>query len=67
MTATPAEKFAFGTGGSVPIECCQACGNSHLKSVAFFGYMPPVNDMRPVGTVAHEQPSYPLGLLFPEF
>jgi hypothetical protein len=62
--ASLSQKLAFGTGGSVPIDRCQACGDSHLKSVAFFGYMPPVNEMRSVGSVAHEQPSYPLGLLF---
>ena len=62
--AAPSQKFAFGTGGSVPIDRCQACGDPHLKSVAFFGYMPPVNEMRAVGSIPHEQPSYPLGLLF---
>ena len=58
------QKLAFGTGKSVPIEFCQACGNADLESVAFFGYMPPVNEMAADGTVPHEQPSYPLGLLF---
>jgi hypothetical protein len=62
--AAPSQKIAFGTGGGVPIDRCQACGDSNLKRVAFFGYMPPVNEMRAIGSVPDEQPSYPLGLLF---
>lgn len=60
---TMSQSLALGTGGSVAIEFCQICGNSHLKSVAFFGYMPPVNEMQVAGSVPREQPSYPLSLM----
>jgi len=55
---------AFGTGSSVVISSCQVCGSTHLKQVAFFGYLPPVNEMQAVGTVPHELPSYPVNLLY---
>jgi len=55
---------AFGTGSSVVIDSCQVCGSSHLKQVAFFGYLPPVNEMQAAGTVPHELPSYPVNLLY---
>jgi len=34
-----------GTGGSVPVECCQICGSEKLDAVLSLGYMPPVNQM----------------------
>ena len=43
---------------------CQGCGNGDLKPVLFLGYMPPVNQMRLIGQVPAEQPSYPTSLLF---
>ena len=43
---------AAGTGGSVPVECCQVCGNERLETVLSLGYMPPVNQMVPVGAGA---------------
>ena len=55
---------AAGTGGSVPVEYCQICGHSPLDNVLFLGFMPPVNQMRPIGEMPHEQPSYPTTLLF---
>ncbi len=36
---------AAGTGASVPVECCQICGNERLETVLSLGYMPPVNQM----------------------
>lgn len=48
---------------SRPIECCQICGGRNLDSVLFVGFMPPVNTMPDVGSVAIEQPAYPLELL----
>ena len=30
-----------GTGGSVPVECCQICGNGRLETKLSLGYMPP--------------------------
>jgi hypothetical protein len=54
---------AAGTGGSVVVDCCQVCGSTELQSVLFLGYLPPVNQMRPVGQRPHEQPAYPAELL----
>ena len=53
-----------GTGASVPIEYCQACGESRLETVLSLGYMPPVNQMVHVGTVPRQQPWFPTTLLF---
>jgi hypothetical protein len=55
---------AVGTGASVPIECCQACGEERLETVLSLGYMPPVNQMVPVGTVLRQQPWFPTTLLY---
>jgi hypothetical protein len=57
-------QVAYGTGSSVVITSCQVCGSAELKPVAFFGYLPPVNEMQKAGTVPHELPSYPVNLLF---
>jgi hypothetical protein len=54
---------AAGTGGSVVVDRCQVCGTADLHSVLFLGYLPPVNQMRPVGQRPHEQPAYPAELL----
>ena len=48
---------------SRPITSCQICDNSSLQSILFLGYIPPVNTMPKVGSVAEEQPAYPLELL----
>lgn len=58
------KKFVFGTGGSAVIENCQICNNSNLKSVLFLGYLPPVNQLHPIGSRPKEQPSYPAELLY---
>jgi hypothetical protein len=55
--------IAAGTSGSVPVECCQVCGHAPLDNVLSLGYMPPVNQMLPVGTVPHQQPWFPTNLL----
>jgi hypothetical protein len=52
-----------GTGGSVPVECCQVCGSTQLDDVLSLGYMPPVNQMVPIGQVPHQQPWFPTNLL----
>jgi len=52
-----------GTGGSVPVEQCQICGSEHLDAVLSLGYMPPVNQMVPVGQVPRQQPWFPTDLL----
>jgi C-methyltransferase C-terminal domain/Methyltransferase domain/Putative zinc binding domain len=54
---------AAGTGASVPIESCQVCGHEPLSDVLSLGYMPPVNQMVPIGTVPHQQPWFPTNLL----
>jgi len=54
---------AAGTGRSVVVDRCQVCGSSALESVLFIGYLPPVNQMRPIGQRPHEQPSYPAEVL----
>ncbi|TSC88542.1 MAG: methyltransferase family protein [Microgenomates group bacterium Gr01-1014_7] len=57
-------KSVFGTGGSAVVENCQICNNSNLKSVLFLGYLPPVNQLHPIGSKPKEQPSYPAELLY---
>jgi SAM-dependent methyltransferase len=54
---------AAGTGASVPVECCQVCGHAPLTDVLSLGYMPPVNQMVPVGQVPRQQPWFPTNLL----
>ena len=55
---------AAGTGGSVPVECCQVCGHAPLDDVLSLGYMPPVNQMVPIGSVPRQQPWFPTKLLY---
>jgi len=55
---------AAGSGGSVPVEYCQVCGHAPLDDVLSLGYMPPVNQMVPIGTVPHQQPWFPTNLLY---
>ncbi len=55
---------AAGTGASVPVECCQICGHAPLENVLSLGYMPPVNQMVPIGEVPRQQPWFPTNLLF---
>src|SRR5262245_30254562 len=54
---------AAGTGASVPVECCQICGHAPLNTVLSLGYMPPVNQMVPIGRAPHQQPWFPTTLL----
>jgi len=61
---TVSPKRAAGTGASVVIDRCQVCGSAQLEPVLFLGFMPPVNQMRTVGSVPVEQPAYPAGLLY---
>jgi hypothetical protein len=55
---------AAGSGGSVPVECCQVCGNERLETVLSLGYMPPVNQMVPVGATPRQLPWFPTTLLY---
>ncbi len=59
-----AAKTVFGTGGSLVVDKCQICSQTNLKSVIFLGYLPPVNQMHPIGSKPKEQPSYPAQLLY---
>lgn len=52
-----------GTGGSVPVECCQVCGHAPLDDVLSLGYMPPVNQMVRIGAVPVQQAWFPTNLL----
>jgi len=55
---------AAGSGASVPVECCQVCGHDRLETVLSLGYMPPVNQMVPIGEVPRQQPWFPTTLLY---
>jgi hypothetical protein len=57
------KRLAAGTGGSVVVERCQVCDSPNLEPVLFLGYLPPVNQMRPLGQRPAEQPAYPAQLL----
>lgn len=57
-------KSVFGTGSSFVVDKCQVCSNNNLKSILFLGYLPPVNQMHPIGSKPKEQPSYPAELLY---
>ena len=61
---TSATPLTAGTGSSLVVEKCQLCDSQDLESVLFVGYIPPVNQMRPVGQRPREQPAYPAELLF---
>ena len=54
---------AAGTAASVPVESCQICGSDRLDAVLSLGYMPPVNQMVPIGQVPQQQPWFPTNLL----
>jgi C-methyltransferase C-terminal domain/Methyltransferase domain/Putative zinc binding domain len=54
---------AAGTGASVPIESCQVCGHAPLDTVLSLGYMPPVNQMVPIGQLPRQLPWFPTTLL----
>jgi SAM-dependent methyltransferase len=54
---------AAGTGTSVPVESCQVCGHAPLDAVLSLGFMPPVNQMVPVGQVPRQLPWFPTTLL----
>ena len=57
-------KSVFGTGSSAVVDKCQICNNKNLKSVLFLGYLPPVNQLHPIGARPTQQPSYPAELLY---
>ncbi len=46
------KKLAAGTNGSVVVDRCQVCDSTELAPVIFMGYLPPVNTMPAIGSVA---------------
>lgn len=56
-------KRTDGTGSSTVVDRCQVCESEDLRNVAFLGYLPPVNTMRPLGQKPHEEKAYPAQLL----
>lgn len=58
------KNLAAGTGGSIPVETCQICDASDLEPALFLGYLPPVNQLRPIGQRPIQQPAYPAQLLY---
>lgn len=60
----PTPLLAAKSGSSVVVNHCQICESTDLQSLLFLGYLPPVNQMRTIGSAPHEQPSYPADLLY---
>jgi SAM-dependent methyltransferase len=60
---SPSTRLTAGTGSSAIVERCQICDSAELAPVLFLGYLPPVNQMWPVGSTPGEQPAYPALLL----
>ena len=56
-------KLAAGSGSSVVADRCQICDSADLENAIFLGYLPPVNQMYPIGTQPREQPAYPAQVL----
>ncbi len=59
----PSIKLTAGTGSSAVVERCQICDSADLDPVLFLGYLPPVNQMWPIGRTPGEQAAYPALLL----
>jgi hypothetical protein len=59
MAVLDTTPLAARTGASVVVERCQVCNYAPLSPVLFLGYLPPVNQMRIIGELPHEQPAYP--------
>jgi hypothetical protein len=60
---SPSTRLTAGTGTSAVVERCQICDSTQLDPVLFLGYLPPVNQMWPIGRTPGEQPAYPALLL----
>jgi SAM-dependent methyltransferase len=58
-----ATRLTAGTGSSAVVKSCQICNSSEIDPVLFLGYLPPVNQMWPIGHTPGEQPAYPALLL----
>jgi hypothetical protein len=55
--------LAAGTRSSVVVTHCQVCDSTELETLLFLGFLPPVNEMQPIGLAPKEQPSYPAGMM----
>jgi len=53
------EEDSVASTSSELVRQCQICGSDDLRSVLFIGYLPPVNQMHPVGERPGEQAAYP--------
>jgi len=47
-----------------PIEACQICGCSDLRSVLFLGYLPPVNTLQSIGALFDKEWRFPAEVLY---
>jgi hypothetical protein len=61
---TQSIQLTAGSGSSVVVDSCQISGSKDLQPILFLGYLPPVNQMRPIGEPPREQPAYPAQLLY---
>jgi hypothetical protein len=61
--ATALPTIARGTGGSVPVECCQVCGHAPLDDVLSLGTMSAASQMVRIGAVPVQQAWFPAHLL----
>lgn len=50
--------------GHGPIDRCQVCEGTDLRSVLFLGYLPPVNRMRSIGSPPDQEPWFPAEMLY---
>jgi len=59
MTNSGKNRLQYG-----PIGQCQVCESTDLRCVLFLGYLPPVNQLRPIGSKATAEQRYPAELLY---
>ncbi len=61
---TAKTELVAGTESSIVVEKCQVCGSRDLQTILFLGYLPPVNQMHPIGEHPREQSAYPAEWFF---
>ena len=49
---------------SKPVTKCQISNSKSLTSLLFLGYLPPVNTLQKIGSIAKEEISFPAELLY---
>ena len=62
MSAAPSAQSKIPPFG--PVRTCGSCADEGLRSVFFFGYLPPVNNMRPIEAKPDRQEWFPVELLY---